>query len=77
MIVSLQYEQKREWILVLADHSIERAELLSSSVMMRHFLILHFNAVDSGIKRTAVLFSDSFSGADFQSLRRCVKMGFL
>jgi len=76
-IISLQYDQKRKWILELTDHSIERAELLSSSVMMRYFLILHFKALDSGIKRTSLLFSDSFSPLDFQALRRCVKMGFL
>lgn len=76
-IISLQYDKKREWILCLQNSEIARAELLPSSVMMRHFLILHFKVFDSGKKKTSLLFSDSLSQQNFQALRRAVKMGFL
>lgn len=76
-ILSLRYNKKTEWILILSDNAVERAELLSSSVMMRHFLILHFKTINTDTKRTLLLFSDSLSSRDFQSLRRYIKMGFL
>jgi hypothetical protein len=77
IIMSLQLVRKREWMLILADQSIERAELLASSVMMRHCIILHFKIMNSGKKRTSLLWSDAFSPQDFQMLRRAVKMHFL
>lgn len=76
-IITLQHDKKTEWILQLSDDSMERAELLPSSVMMRYFLVLHFKCTYSLEKKSLILFSDSFSDNDFKSLRRCVKMGFL
>ena len=76
-IIALQHDKKTQWMLELFDGETERAELLSSSVMMRYFLVLHFKLTNSSKKKTLLLFSDSFSKIDFQALRRCVKMGYL
>ncbi|HLB57540.1 MAG TPA: protein YgfX [Gammaproteobacteria bacterium] len=76
-IVAFEYSNKTEWILECTDHPNERALLLPSSVMMPYFLILHFKGFSGTRRKTIVLFSDSFSSADFRSLRCCVKVGYL
>ncbi|OGT41231.1 MAG: hypothetical protein A3F13_09755 [Gammaproteobacteria bacterium RIFCSPHIGHO2_12_FULL_40_19] len=76
-ITALKYDKKTEWILHYVNDSMERGNLLPSSVMMRYFLILHFKGLSNARIDTIVLFSDSFSSKDFQALRRCVRMGFL
>lgn len=76
-IITLEYAQKTEWILHCRDDQIFRMQLLSSSVMMRYFLILHFTSENVTDKKTLVLFSDLFSPENYRDLRRCVKMGFL
>jgi len=76
-IISLEHDKKTQWVLHLSNGLFERVELLPNSVMMRYFLVLHFMCINTGKKETLVLFSDSFSGNDFRSLRRCVKSGYL
>lgn len=75
-IMTLEYAQKTEWILYCHDDQIFRMQLLSSSVMMRYFLVLHFKG-ENEYKKTLVLFSDMFSSENYRRFRRCVKMGFL
>jgi hypothetical protein len=76
-IISFQYAEKTKWILTLNDKTKVEAELLSSSVMMRHFLVLHFKLSNSADKKRMVIFSDHFSRKNFKAFRRCVKIGFL
>ncbi len=75
-IISLQYAQETEWLLHGNDDRVLRMTLLSSSVMTRYFLILHFTD-ENRYKKTVVLFSDVFLSGNYRDLRRCVKMGFL
>ena len=75
-IISLCYVQKTEWILKFGHDEMMHATLLPSSVMMRYFVVLHFNCIHSAKKKRMVLFSDHFSKADYQALRRCMKNGY-
>ena len=76
-IISLQYDKKREWILQWSEQKFKRATLLGSSVILRYLVILHFRDVADEKQKIFYFFSDSFSQKDFQSLRRCMKNGFL
>ncbi|HLB56273.1 MAG TPA: protein YgfX [Coxiellaceae bacterium] len=75
-VLALQYDKKTKWILELYDEKIMPAELLSSSVMMRYFLVLHFKCDDLSRKKM-ILFADSFSEENYRALRRCIKIGYL
>lgn len=76
-IIFLQYNQKTEWMLYCNNDRVLRMQLLSSSVMTRYFLILHFTGEKVADKKSLVLFSDMLSPENYRHLRRCVKIGFL
>ena len=76
-IISLEYMRKTDWILHYSDKRVLRMQLLSHSVMMRYFLVLHFQSELTNQKQSVVLFSDMFSDAEYRQVRGCVSMGFL
>jgi hypothetical protein len=75
VVLWLQYASKKEWMVCYQNNHIERAVLLSASVMTRYFLILRFQGIASGRKTKVILFSDSFSPDAYRALRRSVRMG--
>lgn len=76
-IVILECTDQKEWIVHRANAEIARAEILSSSVMMSWFLILHFEVLNDKQKKRCIVFRDSLSREDFYALRRCVRCAFL
>lgn len=75
--ISLAYDKKRDWLIIKKNNEIIHAELLTSSVLLRHCIILHFQIKHSKTKKCICFFSDHFSNDNFQTVRRHMKMGFL
>ncbi|MDP1573642.1 MAG: hypothetical protein Q8L78_01720 [Coxiellaceae bacterium] len=71
--VSIEYKKEDVWILESAAEGIVPAKLLSSSVMMRYLLILHFEALRRKQKKIVVIFPDQLMFKAYRALRRGVK----
>lgn len=76
-IAMLECTDKKEWIVHQASAESVRVEILSSSVMMSWFLIVHFEVLQNKQKMHRVVFCDALSRDDFYALRRCVRCAFL
>ena len=76
-IIAFRFDGKQAWILETEMHQFQEASLLGSSVLWRYLIILHFQLMKTGERRTVCVFSDSITMDEFRLLRRCVRMCFL